>query len=266
MSEPSLKIDSLFNVQGKVALVTGASRGIGEMIASGLVQNGVRTYITARKAEDCQNTAEALSAHGECIALPCDISDMSDMDRLCAELREREERLDILVNNAGTSWGAAIEDFPETGWDKTVDLNLKSPFFLIQKLLPLLKSAGSADDPSRIVNIASIDGMFISHGSHFPYPASKAGLIHLTRHLADRLAASHITVNSIAPGYFETKMTAHVESDEFVQGIPMKRSGQAPDAAGAVIFLSSQAGAWLTGINIPVDGGSFGCNSSATTN
>lgn len=255
----TLSIADLFRLEGKVALVTGASRGIGEMIAHGLVQNGVRTYITARKAEDCRKTAEALSEFGECIALPFDLSAMANITALAEELQRRETKLDILVNNAGTSWGADIESFPEVGWDKTVDLNLKSPFFLSQKLLPLLRAAGSAEDPARIINIASIEGMTITGDSHFPYPASKAGLIHLSRHLAQNLASSHITVNAIAPGFFETKMTAHVEPANLIETTPLGRSGRASDAAGAAIFLASRAGAWITGVTIPVDGGVAGC-------
>ncbi len=246
---------NLFSVADKVALVTGGSRGIGEMIARGYVENGTRTYITARKEADCRRTAETLSEFGECIAMPCDLSTLEGVQYLADAIAERERCLHILVNNAGAAWGEAFEAFPEAGWDKVMDLNLKSPFFLVQRLHGLLKKAATDEDPARVINISSINGISNSHEENYSYTASKAGVIHLTKHLSSRLAADNINVNSIAPGYFATKMMAHADMDEIVRYIPKGRPGQAEDAAGAALFLSSRASAWVTGATLPVDGG-----------
>lgn len=248
-------MERLFSIAGKVAIVTGGSRGIGKMIARGFVEQGARTYITARKAEDCEATAAELRQFGECIALPGDLSTMPGIESLVAEWAPREQKLDILVNNAGAAWGAALETFPESGWDKVMDLNVKSLFFLTQRLLGKLKAAGAPDAPARVINIASINGITNPHADNYAYSASKAAVIHLTKHLAADLARSHITVNAIAPGYFPTKMTAHMSMDDVAQRTPLGRLGADDDAAGAAIFLASRASAWVTGVTIPVDGG-----------
>lgn len=253
-----MKIDELFGVRGKTALVTGGSRGLGEIIARGYVENGARVYISARKADACVALAEELSKVGECIALPADLSQMSEIERLAAELAAREPKLDILVNNAGASWGARFAEFPESGWDKVVDLNLNSPFFMTQKVLPLLKAAGSPDDYARVINIGSIEGMRTSHLEAYSYAASKAGLHHVTRMMAKYLAADHIAVNAIAPGYFPSKMTdaLHDGSDDAIlRNTPMKRWGRPSDMAGVALYLASNASAHLCGAVIPVDGG-----------
>ena len=246
---------NLFSIAGKVAVVTGGSRGIGEMIARGFVANGVRTYITARKAEDCRRTAEDLSAMGECIAIPCDLSTREGICQLVEAIGEREDRVDILVNNAGAAWGAPFLAFPESGWDKVVDLNLKTPFFLMQQLHPWLKKSASREDPARVINISSINGLTNSHAENYSYTASKAGIAHLTRHLATQLAADDINVNAIAPGFFATRMMAHAEIDDIVKFVPRGRAGVDEDIAGAAIYLSSPASAWVTGVVLPVDGG-----------
>jgi NAD(P)-dependent dehydrogenase (short-subunit alcohol dehydrogenase family) len=254
-------MDSLFDLSGKVALVTGGSRGIGEMIATGFVTRGVKTYITARKADACDETARRLSKQGECISIPADLSSMDGIRFLADEIADRENQLDILVNNAGSVWGEPIEDFPESGWDKVLNVNLKSPFFLTQKLLPLLEKGASHESPSRIINIGSIDGLHVTDLPTFPYGASKAGLHHLTRILASHLAEKHINVNAIAPGPFETRMMAHTlktQGDRVVQKVPRKRIGVAADMAGAAIFLSSMASSYVTGVVLPVDGGLTG--------
>lgn len=248
-------MNDLFSVAGKVALVTGGSRGIGAMIARGFVEHGVRTYITARKAEDCLRTAEELSALGDCIAIPCDLSTLDGIRYLTNAIGERESCLHILVNNAGAAWGEPFAAFSELGWDKVVDINLKAPFFLVQQLHALLKQAATAEDPARVINISSINGISHSDAENYSYTASKAGIIHLTKQLARRLAGDNINVNSIAPGFFATKMMAHADSDEIIKQIPRKRAGQPEDAAGAAIYLSSRAAAWMTGITLPVDGG-----------
>jgi NAD(P)-dependent dehydrogenase (short-subunit alcohol dehydrogenase family) len=253
-----MKIEDLFSVRGKVALVTGGSRGIGEMIARGYVENGAKVYISARKADACNTLAKELSAHGECISLPADLSRMDEIERLAKELEGREKRLDILVNNAGASWGADFDSFPETGWDKVMDLNVKSIFFLTQRLRKLLEAAGSADDYARVINIGSIDGMHTSDLETYSYAASKAGVLHLTRMLAKNLAKKHIAVNAIAPGYFPSKMTAGIPqefADASLHETPMKRKGQPEDMAGVAIYLASKASGFVCGSVIPVDGG-----------
>jgi len=251
-------MNDLFSVAGKVAVVTGGSRGIGAMIARGLVANGAKVYITARKADELAATAEQLSALGECVAIAADLSTMAGIQTLVTDLAGREPQLDILVNNAGASWGAPIDSFPESGWDKVMDLNVKSPFFLIQQLLPLLRVAGSADDPARVVNIASINGITNPKMNNYSYSASKAAMIQLTRHLAADLVGEQINVNAIAPGFFPSKMTAHFltgEPEQDAVGVPRGRIGSPEDAAGTTIYLCSRASAWMVGQTLVLDGG-----------
>jgi NAD(P)-dependent dehydrogenase (short-subunit alcohol dehydrogenase family) len=249
---------NLFDVSGKVALVTGGSRGIGEMIAEGFVANGVKTYISARKADACDATAVRLSEQGECISIPADLSTMEGVNALVDEIKSRERQLDILVNNAGATWGASIEEFPESAWDKVMDINVKGVFFLTQALLPLLEASGSSDDPARIINIGSVDGLNVNHLPTFAYGPSKAAVHHLTRTLATHLADRFITANAIAPGPFPSKMTAGIAEamgEEIRNGVPLKRWGEAEDMAGAAIFLASKAGSYVDGVILPVDGG-----------
>ena len=251
----------LFDVSGKVALVTGGSRGIGEMIAEGFVTHGVKTYISARKAEACDATAERLSGIGECISIPADLSTMEGIEHLVDEIKGREKKLDILVNNAGATWGAAIEDFPEAGWDKIMDINVKSPFFLTKALLPLLEAAAIAEDPSRVIMVGSIDGLNVNRLPTFSYGPSKAAIHHLARTLAAHLADRHITVNAIAPGLFASKMTAATierMGEQIRQETPLKRHGKPEDMAGVAIYLASPAASFVTGVVIPVDGGITG--------
>jgi NAD(P)-dependent dehydrogenase (short-subunit alcohol dehydrogenase family) len=253
-----MKIEQLFSVRGKVALVTGGSRGIGEMIARAYVDNGVKVYITARKADACDALAKELSRSGECISIPADISRMDEIDRLGREIQQRESRLDILVNNAGASWGADFATFPESGWDKVMDLNVKSPFFMTQRVFELLEAAGSEEDYARVINIGSIEGMRTSHLEAYSYAASKAAILHLTRMMAKYLANKHITVNAIAPGYFPSKMTDAIpeEESEVIEGhTPMRRWGRPEDMAGVALYLASKASGFVCGAVIPVDGG-----------
>jgi NAD(P)-dependent dehydrogenase (short-subunit alcohol dehydrogenase family) len=252
---------NLFSVAGKVALVTGGSRGVGRMIAHGLVANGVRTYLTSRKAEVCEQTAAELSREGECIALPADLANGEDRARLVKELSAKEPRLDFLVNNAGANWGAPLAEFPESGWDKVFDLNLKAVFFLTRDLLPLLQQGGTAEDPARVVNIGSIDGLHVPLLDTFSYSSAKAALHHLTRVLARKLAPL-VTVNAIAPGPFESQMmkaTLDRFGDSIRSSNPRGRIGEPEDVAGTTIFLCSRAGAYVTGAVIPVDGGISTC-------
>jgi NAD(P)-dependent dehydrogenase (short-subunit alcohol dehydrogenase family) len=253
-----MKIEQLFSVREKVALVTGGSRGLGEVIARTYVDNGARVYITARRADACEALAKELSQTGECIAIPADLSRMEEIDRVVDTLRAREKRLDILVNNAGATWGARIEEFPEKGWDKVMDINVKSVFFLTQRLIGLLEEGGTADAYSRIINIGSIEGIRTSHLETYSYSASKAAVNHLTRIMAKFLAPKHIAVNAIAPGYFPTKMTAGVEEEgarQAIEDAPMKRMGHPDDIAGIAIYLASRASDFVCGAVIPVDGG-----------
>jgi len=256
----SLALGNLFGLQGKVAVVTGGSRGIGFMIASGLAANGVRVYITARKADACDAAAAELSAHGECISLPADISTEDGLASFVGALSERESQIDILVNNAGAAWGAPLGEFPGVGFDKVLDLNVKAPFMLTQALLPQLRAGASAEDPARVIMIGSIDGIRVPVGDNYSYSASKAGIHMMARHMASHLVRDHITINSIAPGPFESKMMAYRLDDPdnrrmVEQSVPRKRIGSPEDIAGTVIFLASRAGAYTTGSIIPVDGG-----------
>lgn len=250
-----MKIEQLFSVRGKVVVVTGGSRGIGEMIARGYVENGARVYITARKAEACDALAKELSRHGECISIPADLSKMSEIERFAREVEQREKRIDILVNNAGASWGETFDKFPESGWDKVIDLNLKAVFFLSQRMAKLLEAAGSDQDFARIINIGSIDGLHVSEIETYSYTASKAGVIHLTKMMAKFLAPRKIAVNAIAPGFFPSKMTAALPMEAIAATTPMRRVGQPADIAGAALYLGSRASAFLCGAVIPVDGG-----------
>ena len=253
-----MKIEELFSVRGKVVVVTGGSRGIGEMIARAYVENGAKVYITARNAAVCDGLAAELSKFGECISLPADLAKMAEIDRFAAELEARESRIDVLFNNAGASWGAGFDDFPESGWDKVMDLNVKSVFFLTQRLVKLLAAAGSADDFARVVNIGSIDGMHVSGIETYSYAASKAAVLHLTRMMAKYLAPRHIAVNAIAPGYFPSKMTAAIPEEwaaASVRATPMRRIGNADDMGGLAIYLGSKASGFVCGSVIAVDGG-----------
>ena len=248
----------MFDFNGKTALVTGGSRGIGEMIAEGFVRNGVKTYISARKAEACDATAAKLSEFGECFSIPADLSTMEGVRALAEAVAAREGCLHILVNNAGATWGAPIGEFPEAGWDKVMDINVKGPFFLTQALLPLLEKAASPEDPARIINVGSIDGLNVNKLGTYSYGPSKAAIHHLTRTFASHLAARNITANAIAPGPFPSKMTAGIAramGEEIRRNVPLKRWGEPADMAGTAIFLASKAGAYVSGAVIPVDGG-----------
>ena len=253
---------SLFSIEGKTILVTGGARGIGLMMVKAFVEAGARVYISSSNKATCDLVAKELKGVGECISIPADLSRLEEIERLSASIKDREEGLDVLVNNAGSTWGAPLQDFPETGWDKVMDLNLKSPFFLIQKLLPLLEAASKPDDPSRIINIGSVDGLHTPLFENFSYAASKAGFHHLSRFLSSRLAARNINVNVIAPGPFETDMMRpmldSMGDSKILENVPIKRLGTDHDAAGVAIFLASKASAYITGVVLPVDGGLSG--------
>jgi 2-deoxy-D-gluconate 3-dehydrogenase len=252
-----MNVTDLFSLKGRTALVTGGSRGIGRMIAEGFVASGAKVYISARKAEACEATAEALSKQGTCISLPQDISTVEGCQALRDQLLAREDRLDILVNNAGAAWGADFDQFPESGWDKVLDLNLKSPFFLTQALHETLKSAASADRPAKVINIASIDGIKLNPMETYSYHASKAGLIYLTRRMAARLVRDGIVMSCIAPGPFASQMNraARDQAEEVGRRVPLGRIGTDEDMAAAAIYLASRAGDYVVGDTIAVDGG-----------
>jgi NAD(P)-dependent dehydrogenase (short-subunit alcohol dehydrogenase family) len=251
-------MDDLFSVEGKTALVTGGSRGIGLMIARGFVEGGARVYVSSRKAEVCEQVAAELSRVGACAALPADLSTEAACLRLAEQVGERESRLHVLVNNAGATWGAPLETYPAAAWDKVLDLNLKAPFFLTRALLSLLAAAAAPGDPARVVNVGSIDGLRVPPMATYAYSASKAGLHHLTRVLAKELGPRGITVNAIAPGPFESKMMAETLrrfGDQIAAAAPLGRIGRPDDLAGTALYLASRAGAYVTGAVLPVDGG-----------
>ena len=249
-------MSKLFSLEGRVALVTGGSRGIGKMIAAGFLRHGARVYISARKAAACDAAAAELSALGPCVSLPADVGSAEGIRALAAALQARESRLDILVNNAGAAWGAPFDEFPEAGWDKVVDLNMKSPFFLTQALHGLLKEGAKAQ-PAKVIHIASIDGLSVNPWETYSYAASKAGLIHLTRRMALRLVQDNIVVSAIAPGAFASDMNrdARDHADAVAARIPARRIGTDDDMAGAAIFLASRAGDYVVGATLTVDGG-----------
>jgi 2-deoxy-D-gluconate 3-dehydrogenase len=251
-------LENLFSLTGKVAVVTGGSRGIGAMIARGFVQSGVKTYITSRKLEELQATAKELAGFGECIAIQSDLSTMDGVKTFADMIKAKEPEIHILVNNAGASWGASLEEYPESGWDKVMDLNVKSIFFLTQQLLPGLRAAGNHNDPARVINISSINGLANPLMPVYAYAASKAAVIHMTRHLAAELARENINVNGIAPGFFHSKMTAGL-LDQFEKDLlektPRSRFGTLEDMAGTAIYLSSRASAWVVGHTVVLDGG-----------
>ena len=250
-------MQDLFSLAGRTALITGGSRGIGRMIAAGFLQAGARVYISARKAAACDATAAELSALGPCDSLPADVSTEAGMHALVAAYSARESHLDILVNNAGAAWGAPFDEFPEAGWDKVVDLNLKSPFFLTQALHGQLLAGAARGHCAKVIHIASIDGVSVNPQETYSYAASKAGLIHLTRRMALRLAPEGIVVSAIAPGAFASDMnrTARDHGDEVAKQIPAGRIGTDDDMAGAAIYLASRAGDYVVGSTLVVDGG-----------
>ena len=262
---------NLFDVSGKTALVTGGGRGIGLMIAQGLVQAGVRVVIASSKAGDLE--ADALdrrrqhadvSKHGDCEAIPADLSTPEGAQALAEAVRAKWPALHILVNNSGATWGAPLEEFPASGWDRVMHTNLEGIFHLTVALLPALRAAAGAEDPARVINIGSIDGIRVPLAENYSYSASKAAVHMLTRHLARRLAGEHITVNAIAPGPFDSKMMAFMldtpeKRAEVERMVPLGRIGRPDDAAGLTLFLASRAGSYLTGTVIPLDGGITGC-------
>lgn len=255
----SLKISDIFSIKDKVAIVTGGSRGIGKMIAQGYVENGAKVYITSRKAEACDATAAELSKLGTCISIPADLATNEGRTKFVEAFKAKESKLDILVNNAGASWGASFDEFPESGWDKVMDINLKAIFFLTQALMPMLEKDSDLENPARVINIGSMDALLVSGGEAFPYGPSKAAVHWMTKNLALRLTRGKgVTFNSIAPGPFESKMMEYnLENykDLIVRNNSLGRIGVPSDMAGVSIFLASKAGSYLNGAVIPVAGG-----------
>ncbi len=251
-----MTLEDLFSLKGRVALVTGGSRGIGKMIVEGFLAAGIeRVYISARKIHEIEETCAELGE--KVVGIQGDISTMDGIEALVAEISGRENRLDILVNNAGAAWGADYLEFPEAGWDKVMALNVKTPFFLTQKLHPLLTAAASAERPAKVINICSIDGLRINPWETYSYQASKSALIHLTRRMAARLVKDHIYVTGIAPGAFPSSMNkvARDHGDESARNIPNKRVGDALDMGGSAVYLASRAGDYTVGETLTVDGG-----------
>jgi NAD(P)-dependent dehydrogenase (short-subunit alcohol dehydrogenase family) len=261
MTENSLDIDRLFSLKGKVALVTGGSRGIGRMITQGLLQAGATVYISARSAGDCQQAAEDLGQYGECIAIPADVTNPESRQQLCENLAKKETSLNILVNNAGTAWGQDYESYPEAAFEKLMRINVGAVFVLTRDLTPLLEAGSSADDPARVINIGSMDGLHVptvNRLGNYAYSASKAAVHQLTKNLAVELGPRQITVNAVAPGYFPSKMADLVIDDhreDIESNCLLKRLGREEEMAGIAVYLCSRAGAYTHGAIIPVDGG-----------
>ncbi|KAI8139509.1 hypothetical protein BJV82DRAFT_626279 [Fennellomyces sp. T-0311] len=257
-----MDINALFSVKDKVVLVTGGSRGIGEMIATGFVQAGAKVYISSRSVKACDEVAAKLTAlgPGKCIALPADLQSLDDINRLVAELSKLETHLDVLINNAGATWGAPIDDYPDAAFQKVMNLNVNRVFSLTKAALPLLRAKASVDNPSRVINIGSINGVTVPGFETYAYSASKAAIHHMSRHLAGRLGKEYILVNAIAPGSFPSKMMAETlrkHGDEIKAKVPVGRVGTPEDVAGTCIYLSSRAGNYTNGATIVVDGGSI---------
>ena len=263
-------LSSLFSLEGKTALITGGAKGIGNMMSEHLLKAGATVYISSRSVQDCEAAATTLSRYGTCVAMPYDLSFVKNIEALTSQIEAAGRGLDILINNSGRTWGAPLESYPEKGWDSVMALNIKTPFFLVQKLLPLLSAAGTIDDPARILNIGSVAGLMTETLSAYAYMSSKAAILHLTKGLARDLADKHIAVNAIAPGFFPSRMTRHITDNEKIQAqvlktIPMGRMGR-PDEIGALaLYLCSKASAFMTGSVIPIDGGSLvGVNDAST--
>jgi len=255
---PATTLGELFDLTGKTAVVTGGTRGIGMMMARGLLLAGARVFITSRKADVCARAEQQLAQYGAVRSVPADLSHHDECVRLADEVLAETDRLHILVNNAGAQWSEPLDTFPASAWDKVLDLNLKSPFWLVQALLPALRRAGSLDDPARVINIGSIDAIHVSPLPTYSYASSKAAVHQLTRVLARELGPQHISVNAVAPGPFPSKMMA-ATLDAFGESIaasaPLRRIGRDDDMAGIAIFLASRAGSYINGAIIPVDGG-----------
>jgi NAD(P)-dependent dehydrogenase (short-subunit alcohol dehydrogenase family) len=262
-----VELERLFGLGGKTALVTGGTRGIGLMIARGLLAAGATVVLSSRKADACEQAVVELSRLGPVRAIPADLSRRTECARLAAEALDGADRLDILVNNAGATWGEPLDSFPESAWDRVLDLNVKSPFWMVQELLPALRAAGTSDDPARVINIGSIDAIHVSPMPTYSYSASKAALHQLTRVLARELGPQHVTVNAVAPGPFPSKMmatTLEAFGEAIAAAAPMRRIGRDDDMAGVAIFLAGRAGAYVNGAVIPVDGG-IATTASGTT-
>jgi len=254
-------MNDLFSIAGKTALVTGGGSGIGWMIAEGYARAGAKVYIASRKKEELEARIAELGDAGEVISIVANLSTEAGCNALGDELESREPKLDILVNNAGANWGAPYEEFPESAWDRVLDLNVKGVFQLTRRLTDMLAKSGSAEDPARVINIGSIDGIQVPALETFSYSASKAAVHHLSAVLAKKLARQHITVNAVAPGPFQSRMmkvTLERAGDAMKEMVPLRRIGSPEDMAGIAIFLASRAGAYVTGTVIPVDGGISG--------
>jgi NAD(P)-dependent dehydrogenase (short-subunit alcohol dehydrogenase family) len=253
-------LERLFSVEDKVVVVTGGSRGIGRMIATGFVEAGARVYISSRSADACDEVAAELSKVGSCTAVPAHLGTLEGTEHLVGAVAEQERVLHALVNNAGAIWEEPLDEYSDAAFDKLWDINVRAPFRLTKQFLPLLRAAATPSDPARVINVGSIDALRPPLFETYAYSASKAGEHMLSQHLALRLAADHITVNVIAPGPFDSRMTRTTLGTEegrreLLSHVPLARAGTPDEAAGLAIFLASPAAAFLTGVVIPLDGG-----------
>ncbi len=250
-------IEGLFDVKGKVILITGGAKGLGAMMTEALVEGGAKVYISSRSVDKCMAFASEMSKKGDCTAIPANLLEMENIHMLADELGKRESKLDVLINNSGASWGAPLDEFPEKGWDKVMDLNVKSLFFLTQAMLPLLRKSADVDTPARIINISSVAAVHPASMHAYSYGPSKAAVVQLTRNLAHDLAREHILVNAVTPGFFPSNMTSHMNEQQMCKIIPLKRIGRPRDIAGLIIYLCSAGSDFLTGTYIPIDGGTL---------
>jgi NAD(P)-dependent dehydrogenase (short-subunit alcohol dehydrogenase family) len=251
-------VHDIFDIRGKVALVTGGTSGIGLMAATALVKRGAKTYITGRDQARTDEVAAQLARDGQCIGLAADLAHVDGPAQIAAAFARHESALHVLLNNAGASEKGNIETLAADEWDQVMDVNLRAPFFLVQQLLPQLRAAASAEDPARIINIGSIGGLHIPNWEAHAYGASKAAIHHMTRALAKRLGREHIVANAIAPGPFPSRITDTTSENvkkSVATYIPLGRPGEPQDIEGLVVFLASPASRYINGLTIPLDGG-----------
>ncbi|KAK2747764.1 hypothetical protein FQN57_001794 [Myotisia sp. PD_48] len=262
--------ESIFSLEGKIAVVTGGSRGLGLHAASGLLQAGCsKVYITSRKADACDAAVAVLNAlpnkrpGAQAISVPADSSTLAGIKSLVAQVSRTTDHVDFLLANAGATWGEKFDDYPESGFQKVIDLNIKSVFYTVQQFAPLLEKSSTLREPSRVLITASVAGIglgSLGKNGTFAYSASKAAAIHLAKNLAVELGPRHILTNAIAPGFYPSKMALGLMevnggAAKLAAHSPNGKLGEADDFAALVVFLCSRGGLHINGAVIPTDGG-----------